>query len=275
MKLRILLLVLFALMAVSLTHARSQDGTTGKLEFEVASVKPNISGTGYRGGCHGIDGTYAEDDIRSTVPLGRCRIVAACLSHLIAVAYPLQFGLQNLHGGPGWVKSCDRFDVEGKADNPSETTESQLLAMLQNLLKDRFQLEMHRETRLLSGFEMVVANHGLKIAPSRWDGEGSLRLMGAAISKLDAVERRNLDQNTILGRRVSMAQLSNALSNLPGGSPVIDKTGLEGLYDFKLSWEPGEAISSVLQEQLGLKLEPKKVPVEFLIIDSAERPVAN
>jgi len=78
-----------------------------------------------------------------------------------------------------------------------------------------------------------------------------------------------------MGQNVTMAQLAGTLGNLPNNGPVIDRTGLAKSYDFKLTWEPGESISSVLQEQMGLKLEAQKVPVAVLIIHSAQKPAEN
>src|SRR5262249_30877638 len=106
-------------------------------------------------------------------------------------------------------------------------------------------------------------------------GKRSLRISGAAIYKLDAIDQKNLNQNTIIAERVPMSQLASTLTNLREVGPVSDKTGLTGVYDFKLAWEPGESLNSVLQAQLGLRLEAQKVPVEQLVIDSAEKPAAN
>ena len=241
-------------------------------QFEVASVKTNASSNGWRGGCHGIDSKSVPDGPQATIPLGRCLISGALLTHLIAIAYGIQ--VQNIKGGPDWVRESPRFDVEAKAENTSATAE-QLLLMLQNLLADRFRLKLHRETIERAGYALVMAKHGLKLTESSGDGRGLLRITGANIFKPDAIERKNLDQNTITGVRTTMSQLANALTNLPESGPVIDQTGLKTFYDFKLAWEPGESLSSVLQQQLGLKLEPRKVPVELLVIDIAEKPSEN
>jgi uncharacterized protein (TIGR03435 family) len=98
---------------------------------------------------------------------------------------------------------------------------------------------------------------------------------GAAIFKPDALEQKNLNQNTIIAERVPLSQLASTLSQLANIGPVIDKTELTGAYDFTLAWEPGESLNSVLQEQLGLRLESQKVTVELLVVDSAEKPTAN
>jgi uncharacterized protein (TIGR03435 family) len=200
-------------------------------------------------------------------------ITSARLSHLIAIAYNVQ--IPSIKGGPEFVWGAERFDIEAKAENPSTATEAQLLAMLQNLLADRFRLKIHRETKEVSGHALIVAKNGPKLKAASPEGKGVVRISGAAIYKFDFIERKNLDQNTIIGEKASMSQLANTLSNLPDNIPVIDKTGLTWFYDFKLAWEPGESLSSVLQEQLGLKLEAQKIPVEVLVIDFAEKPVEN
>ena len=258
--------VVLACFATPPADAQSPD------EFEVASVKANASSNGWRGGCHGIDSKSVPDGPQATIPLGRCVISGALLTHLIAIAYGIQ--VQNIKGGPVWVRESPRFDVEAKAEN-GPVTEEQLLLMLQNLLADRFRLKLHRETIERPGYALVMTKNGLKLKESSGDGKGLLRITGANIFKPDAIERKNLDQNTITGVRTTMSQLANALANLPESGPVIDQTGLKGFYDFRLAWEPGESLSSVLQQQLGLKLEARKVPVELLVIDVAEKPSQN
>jgi uncharacterized protein (TIGR03435 family) len=268
----VMMSVILTLGSVPLTQAEWQQATSGKPEFEAASIKPDNSLNGVSGGCHGND-TGKQASTASTVPLGRCVIASARLSHLIAIAYDIR--IDKIKGGPDWVWGADRFDVEAKAENPSTVTAEQLSSMLQNLLADRFRLKLHRESRQVSGHTLVVAKNGPKLKDAIGDGRSSLRISGAAIFKPDALERRNLDQNSIIGQRVTMSQLASALSNLPDGGPVIDQTGLSGPYDFKLSWEPGESLSSVLQEQLGLRLESQKVPIEVVVIDSAEKPTQD
>ena len=113
-------------------------------EFEVATIKPTRIMEGVRSACHGIDSKFAPGDLAATVPLGRCIISSGRLSHMIGVAYNVTMDV--LRGGPEWVANgADRFDLEGKAENPSTATEADLLAMLQNLLVDRFKLKFHRD----------------------------------------------------------------------------------------------------------------------------------
>ena len=251
------------------THLRSQAPV--RMEFEAATIKPNTTANGYSGGCHGTGSTLAPNDPNTLIPLGRCVIRAARLSHLMGIAFGVS--MPRLSGHPSW-DGPSRFDVEAKAENLSATN-ADLIAMLQTLLIDRFKLKFHIEKREVSGFALVIARNGSKLKEGRPDRRPSMQIMGAAISKFDAAEGKNLDLNRIIAQRGSIAELAAVLTNLPDHPPVVDRTGLTGLYDFALSWEPTESISAVLQEQLGLRLEPQKVPVDFYVIDSAEKPSGN
>jgi hypothetical protein len=125
------------------------NATPEPLKFEVASIKVAASGNnGVRGGCRGVDTVYsAAEQERGGIPaMGRCRITDARLSHLIGIAY--RVSMQVLETGPDWVQRGDlRFDVEAKAENPASVTRQQLLAMLQNLLVERFQIKFHYVTK--------------------------------------------------------------------------------------------------------------------------------
>ncbi len=245
------------------------------LAFEVASVKPAGTGAnGVDGGCHGIDTVYSAREKGVAPPLGRCVITDARLSHLISIAWGLQT-MSQLETGPDWIaRGAERFNVEAKADDPPKTTEAQLLSMLQTLLMDRFQLKYHRETKDLAGFALVVAKGGPKLQVSHAEDaradfsspEGSAVLKpmpGQAVS--------------MKARKYSMAMLLDLLSVIGGHGPGVDKTGLTGEYDFTLSWDEnaGPALSTALREQLGLRMEPEKVPVSYFVVDSAARPSAN
>jgi uncharacterized protein (TIGR03435 family) len=266
-------LILFGLMNVSAIGARLQAGPKASPEFEVASIKPDTSSNGVRGDCHGADSNFQATDIGASIPRGRCVITAARLSHLISIAYNMPIG--RISGGPDWVWGAARFDIEGKAEDPAATHE-QLVLMLQALLVERFKLKFQRERKELSGHALVVAKNGSKLKEAKTSGDRtSFTVRGASINKFDAVDGKNLNLNTVTAQRMSMAQLADALTNLPGNGPIVDKTDLTAYYDFTLSWEPGESLSGVLQEQLGLRLEAQKVPVEFLVIDSAEKPAEN
>jgi len=241
--------------------------------FEVASVRVAPFGpNGVRGGCHGTDSVYSPQQRAEAPPLGRCVITDARLSHLIAIAYSIS--MLNLKTGPDWIQRGDlRFNVEAEADDPSKTTEQQLLAMLQNMLVERFQLKFHYETSERAGFALLVAKNGPKLQPSQ-SAETRLSFTGP---KGEAVVKPLPDQPvSMTARKVSIPLLVNLLSAV-GHGPGVDKTGLRGEYDFRLSWneEAGPGLSTALREQLGLRMEAQKVPGSTFVVDSAEKPGAN
>lgn len=242
--------------------AKTQTGPT-RPTFEVASIHPSDPNTpgGVEGGCHGIDSKFGPRD--NPPPLGRCVITNGRLSHMIGIAFPLQ-NMSMLRNAPDWV-CCgpERFDVQAKADNPT-ATEAQLLAMLQTLLEDRFKLKYHREDHEESGYALVVAKTGQKLTPAQDD----------EVTTIGPFNKGN-PTVTIAPRRFSMEMLASFLSNRTTG-PVKDETGLTGFYDFKLTWNDtdGPSVFSALQ-QLGLRLEPRKLRVSYFVFESAERPGDN
>jgi hypothetical protein len=141
------------------------------LNFEVASIKEaRVGPNGVRGGCHGTDSAYSPNQQATTPPLGRCVITDARLSHLIGIAYGVS--MLNLKTGPDWIQRGDlRFNILAKAEDPSKTTEHQLLTMLQNLLVERFQLKFHYEVGDATGFALSVARTGPKLKASQSDDE--------------------------------------------------------------------------------------------------------
>jgi uncharacterized protein (TIGR03435 family) len=236
--------------------------------FEVASVKPGKPGAGFSGGCHGIDSSYSLSQEASAPPLGRCVINDARLSHLLGIAFGFH-SLQFLKGGPDWARTGDtRFNIEAKAEDPAKTTEQQLILMLQGLLIERFSLKFHRETIEALGFALTVAKNGPKLEPAKAE-EPAIRFSPS----FKPVEGR---PTVATAQRYSMAMLAELLTQIQP-RPVDDETGLTGAYDFQLSWDEtdGPSLVTALQEELGLRLAPQKVPVSLFVIDSAEKPTAN
>lgn len=234
--------------------------------FEVASLKPGLAGAGVRGGCHGIDSRYAPNEAASAPALGRCVIRNGRLGHLLLIAYRLH-SMSFIDGGPDWVKTGeDRFTIEAKVEDPTKATEQQLYQMLQALLTERFKLKFHKETRYLPGFALTVAKSGPKL--KRASGKDVVADWGTSFGPIRG-------PNTMTVRHYSMAMLADTLTKL--GDPILDKTGLKDTYDFTLSWDEtnGPALSTALQQQLGLKFEAEKVPVYFIVIESAQKPTAN
>jgi uncharacterized protein (TIGR03435 family) len=262
-----------ALGILAAPDANAQNASTS-LTFEVASVKvAPVGPNGVRGGCHGIDSVYGPGQETEAPPLGRCVITDARLSHLIGIAYGV--GMVDLKTGPDWIQRGDlRFNVEAKAEEPSKTTERQLLTMLQNMLVDRFQLKFHRETSQEAGFALVVAKNGPKLQVSRRD---ETRLSFTGPDGKAVLKPFPGQPISITARKVSISTLPGLLRALNGLGPVVDRTGLAGEYDFTLSWDEqnGPDLSTALREQLGLRMEAEKVPVSIFVVDSAQKPTAN
>jgi uncharacterized protein (TIGR03435 family) len=195
------------------------------------------------------------------------------LKHLITQAYHLQ--PYQVFGGPGWL-DVSEYDIDAKADGPAG--KDRLALMLRTLLAERFGVVAHREARELRVYELVVDKGGPKIHAVK-DGEipaagGGRRFRG------DLQQFANL----------LAVQLTIPLTDDPGKPgmasatpvPVVDNTGLAGVYEFSVDIKPelgGDMFTlwqRVLQDQLGLKLENRKSSVEVLVVDRAERvPTGN
>jgi uncharacterized protein (TIGR03435 family) len=214
--------------------------------FEVASVKP-------------VDPPMGSHVVSLIINHGRLNIEAAELRQIVGLAYGIQ--RVRVSGGPGWADS-DQFDIAAKAES-ADATRDEIRSMLQTLLAERFRLVVHRETKEIAAYALVVAKSGSKLkvaAPDRKSAFANTR-------------GPNGEQRTVLTAsplRVLVNMLANTL-----GSPVVDKTGLDGIYDYTFEWpDAGSSLFASL-DQLGLKLEAKKEPVEVLVMDRAERPTAN
>ena len=225
--------------------------------FEVASVKA-IAAAGGEGRGH---------EMVTPSPSGvTMRNIA--LKSVVGWAYHLQ-SIQIV--GPAWLDN-DRYDIVAKASG--EVPKDTLRQMMQTLLAQRFKLEFHRDTKEMPAYVISIAKTGLKIKNSETTGEMDVKpngKMGAAFS------------------RVSLAQLTEMVSSQLQGV-VVDQTGLKGTYDFTLDmstlissdFHPTSMedvitlIAQAASEQLGIKIEQKKVPAERLLVDHMERaPVEN
>jgi bla regulator protein blaR1 len=216
------------------------------------------------------------------MPGGRFSASNVTLKELIIFAYNLKD--QQLSGGPGWTNS-DVFDVVGKPE--SSATPEQIRQMMQTLLADRFKLTMRRESKELQVYNLVTAKNGPKLTESKPDeapGPGPRRMIRMGRGELN-------------GQQMSMGTLADALSKMAGRT-VVDKTGLTGNYDVKLEWTPdagepqmrsmmpegapppvadgpGISLFTAIQEQLGLKLDSQKGPVDVFMIERVEKPSEN
>ena len=217
--------------------------------FEAATIKVNDSGSGGSNFPGLRNGTLTARNVS--------------LKMMLQVAWdlsPLQIA------GPEWLDGA-RFDVTAKS--PQGVPDSEMRPMLQALLKDRFQVEAHLATKEMPAYEMVVAKEGLKI--SLFDP-----------AHMPTPPRTHTAGSMMIGSG-TMPQLANMLTG-SAGRPVVDKTGLEGRYAYLLTYMPLNAPATesalegappdfftAVQQQLGLKLEPKKQAVEILVVDRADR----
>jgi len=250
-------------------------GTCGQVAtapavFEVASVRLNK--TGMRGGS--MDFSKGGERFTATnMPLGA----------LVLIAYKIT--VRQL-SGPGALLS-EKYDVAAKAERAVSPDE--MLRMLQALLVERFKLVVRQETKEVPVYALAIGKSGPKLQqsnPSENDGATP-----RTPSSAGGTEPRS---GHLIFKNESMPDFAWALSRTAGigDRVVVDDTGLKGNYDFELTFERdsapagadvgepaarlvGPSIFSALQEQLGLKLEPKKAPVEFLIIDHVEKPSEN
>jgi uncharacterized protein (TIGR03435 family) len=243
------------------------------LVFEVSAIKPNNSGSG---------------NSSSNTNNGRFTATNVTLKNLIQYeAYDIP--ASRILGGPKWLDST-RFDVEAKTD--SDTTEQlgkvasaerrrQTQAMFQQLLADRFQLKVHWETRELPIYTLAVAKNGPKLQPTaETNGHSGTSVNGNGSS---------VDFKTTGLTLQQFAQSLTSSASRELGREVVDKTGIAGRYDITLHWasengaapssdsaqDSGPSLFTAIQEQIGLKLEPGKGPVQVLVIDHAEMPSEN
>jgi uncharacterized protein (TIGR03435 family) len=224
------------------------------------------------------------------------------LQALIRLAYGVEDN--QISGAPKWVNS-DKYDVEAKMDGATaaeldklsdDQSEPARERMLQALLEDRFKLMLHRETKDLPVYSLVVAKNGPKLQetkPGEPDGDGRTGPDGRPAV---GGHFMRMGRGQLNGHNLGMADIVRVLTQQLGRT-VVDKTGLRGNYNFTLKWTPddsdlpefkepagaqgsppdssGPSIFTAIQEQLGLKLESQKGPVEILVIDHVEKPSEN
>ena len=189
----------------------------------------------------------------------------ATLEELIIDAYDVKN--DQINGIPEWGQAPrgDRYDIQAKAPGATPPAPAQVRRMLQSLLAERFQLKLHRETKDLPVYDLVVGKNGSKLKEVSPDSPPP--------GRYDAVSRGD------------MTRVTSLIGSYAKDRPVIDKTGLNGTYEYATSWlmsavsktseDPAASIFTLLPENLGLQLVPAKAPVETLIIDHAEKPSEN
>ncbi|HEY6250019.1 MAG TPA: M56 and DUF3738 domain-containing protein [Candidatus Angelobacter sp.] len=279
--------VVFGLLNTPHVRAQSpQTAATPLLSFDVASIKPNRSGENLTRLMMSPDGLTGE---------------GVTLKMLIGFAYNMKDF--QISGGPGWIDS-ERFDLNAKMDEatvkamnniPREQRQEQRRLMLQSLLAERFNLKVSHSTKELPIYALVVAKNGPKFSQSAAPSGSP----GAPVQ-----QRFMVQGGEVTLTAMPIKSLADWLSRVTGRN-VVDKTGLQDNYDITLHWtsengqqspaltpvprpaddnqgsaapppdSSGPSIFTALQEQLGLKLESQKGPVETLIIDSIDKPSGN
>jgi uncharacterized protein (TIGR03435 family) len=226
--------------------AISLSGALSAQQFEVAAIKPtSATQSSFSSGLNTSNGRLTA----TNVTLKRC----------IMGAYAV--GPNQIFGGPDWLET-DRFDITAKAGEP--VGDRIQMEMLQTLLADRFKLKFHREARPIQSYVLDIARNGPKL--EKGDGHGSKTSNG---------------RGDIIATNATMDRFAEILSRQMD-LPVVNHTELDGVFNLKLQWTPettalpeGPSLFTAIQEQLGLRLHPRKIPVEVLVIDHVEKPTEN
>jgi bla regulator protein blaR1 len=266
----------FILAATAIASAQTQPS------FEVASIKPSNSAD--------------RRPLFKSEPGGSFTALNVPVKQLIELAYNVKD--YQISGGPGWMAS-DLFDITAKADGPADFVRNSL--MLQSLLAERFHLVIRRETKEMSVYALVVSKNGPKFKDAHESDPNIPQLQGrpdlqgnGARPRVSIIRRGRL---TTQGS--SMPGFASQLSSVLGRT-VLDKTALTGMYDLTLEWQPdenqaamfqamgvpegfgapppdwpGPTLFTALEEQLGLRLESQKGPVEIFAIERIEKPSGN
>ena len=281
-------LAIITLAVISVAGVAAQQVATPPPTFDVVSIKPSASG--------------AVAGLRFN-PSGRVEWTNTTLRSLLRMAYQ-RFGFdpRDVVGGPAWIDS-DGFDIIGTAERPprnrADGFPEELLVMVQALVQDRFKVRVHNEQREAPIYTMVLAR------PDGKTGVSLTRVPDACAEAMKAMADRGprsgpppcsfgATAGKLIGTGVTLPMFGNVLSGFVGRN-VIDRTGLTGSFDIELTYDPASAaktppgalpgpttrddtapsIFTALQEQLGLKLESTRGPVDVLVIDQAERPTPN
>lgn len=234
--------------------------------FEVATIKP---------------GTPDPKAGRYIIMQGTNRFVGKnyTLKLMIAAAYDLN--PHTISGGPDWIES-DRYDILAVTPGEVRPSHDEQMSMLRSLLADRFSLAFHREPKEFSIYVLEVAKDGSKLKKSAAPPDDPPALISTVYPQHILLPARN----------TTMHDFVSLLQRAVLDRPVVDKTGLQGKFDFDLQWAPDETqfggevpvapsdapaapLFSAIQDQLGLKLTATRGPVDALVVDKAERPSAN
>jgi uncharacterized protein (TIGR03435 family) len=236
-------------------------------EFEVATIKPS---------------NPDRPGKAFTVQQRKFITINTTLIDVFTFAYGIH--AKQVVGAPGWVET-EKFDITAQPNGEGQPNEKQWKSMVQKLLAERFQLAFHREKKELSVYAITVGKNGPKLTKSAGDPNGLPGLFFRGLGNLP-VRNANMDD---LARTMQGAVLDR---------PVVNQTGIQGRYDFQLTWTPDEFqfasfgprpptpaaaagaeappdLFTAFQEQLGLKLESTKAMAEVFVVDKVQKPSEN
>ena len=233
--------------------------------FEVATIKPSIPDR---------PGKIFTVKGRQVITIN------TTANDLITFSYDLH--ARQLVGGPSWMES-EKYDVTGQPESQGQPSRTQLSEMMRKLLEDRFRFSFHREKRELPVYAITVLPGGHKLTKNDNNPNGLPGLFFKGLGTLPAMN-------------ATMGDFAGVLQGAVLDRPVIDRTGLQGRWDFTLRWTPDDSqfvnmgvrvppppndpdappgIFTAFQEQLGLRLESTRGPVEVLVVDRIEKPSEN
>ena len=206
--------------------------------------------------------------------------VNTTLSDLIVFAYDLH--QKQVAGAPDWAES-QKFDVTGQPESPGVPSITQLRGMIRLLLTERFKLAFHRDKREMPVYAIIVGPNGHKLTKNDNNPNGLPNLLFRGLGNLPV-------------SNATLAEFAGVMQSAVMDRPVVDKTGLTGRWDFAIRWTPDESqfgglgvrvppptddpnappgIFTAFTDQLGLKLDPSRAPVDVLVIDKVEKPSEN
>jgi uncharacterized protein (TIGR03435 family) len=248
----VLVVFIASIAILSPIRAQVQQVPTPPSTFEVASVRMVEA--------HSLDDLTRGVGVFSISPFPANLLTVRNVTLGFLMQYAFNVDSDQIAGKPSWLDS-QQYDISAKVEGNQKLTRDEMLPLLQHLLEQRFNLTIHRESKTVSGYELVVAKGGPRLQP---DKEGQ-KPRGQILPNGLQAWGFNLDALASMLRR-------------PAERPVTNKTGISGTYDIELDYasanDPNSTLPDLftaLQEELGLKLVPQRIPVEILVIDHVDR----
>jgi len=219
--------------------------------FDVVSLRPNTTGAG-----------------RSSERTNPGHVMAENITPSSMIQQAFGVRASQIEGAPGWIET-EKYDLNATTGTAKDLNDVELQAYWESMLATRFRMKYHRATKEIQVYTLTAAKGGPKLTENTGGGDTSTHLSKSAEhASLTSTHIAMPNFAALLGKRLDRT--------------VLDKTGLTGIYDVKLEWSPdlsadtgSASIFTALQDQLGLKLESGKGPVEIIVIDNLEKPTEN